>query len=428
MKKKETMFIKNLRYLCLIGVIALGLMTIFGSNGDEDGDGGTSSAFDNSLGVGLTDDGSALVAADTDGEILVIEDGSVVFEGSNGENIVLSYGADGYPTRMVIGGNVICYDSWDTKNNTVNMGFVLADGTTTTEHDVEVDADTLARLKTLIASKPATSQVTGSAGALNLFDADSAQAPKALDLSNDDVQWAFSYAGTLLSAAGCGAAIGTAIGSGGISAPVVGLACASTVIYFATDLDLVDENNTALQATGTTLTAIDAVQCYGLDVGACAGLVLEGAETLAGSAETTEEGLADEIQIVETVIQYGGGSVQVTLSWKSEDDLDLYVVDPDSEEIYYGYTESESGGYLDHDDTDGGTSSEPAVENIYWESNAPSGSYTVSVNYYADYYPYGSTDYEVIVMIDGEIYDVYTGTLTSEDENDVVTTFTYSGS
>jgi len=36
MKKSGAMFIKNLRYLCLIGVIALGLITIIGSNGGED--------------------------------------------------------------------------------------------------------------------------------------------------------------------------------------------------------------------------------------------------------------------------------------------------------------------------------------------------------------------------------------------------------
>ena len=31
-------FIKNLRYLCLVGVIALGMISIVGSNGDGDGD------------------------------------------------------------------------------------------------------------------------------------------------------------------------------------------------------------------------------------------------------------------------------------------------------------------------------------------------------------------------------------------------------
>ena len=44
MKRTRTGFIKNLRYLCLIGVIALGLMTIVGSNGASttSGTGGTS--------------------------------------------------------------------------------------------------------------------------------------------------------------------------------------------------------------------------------------------------------------------------------------------------------------------------------------------------------------------------------------------------
>jgi len=34
MRKVRNGFIKNLHYLCLIGIIALGLMTIVGSNGD----------------------------------------------------------------------------------------------------------------------------------------------------------------------------------------------------------------------------------------------------------------------------------------------------------------------------------------------------------------------------------------------------------
>jgi len=36
MKNSGNMFIKNLRYMCLIGVIALGLITIVGSNGGEE--------------------------------------------------------------------------------------------------------------------------------------------------------------------------------------------------------------------------------------------------------------------------------------------------------------------------------------------------------------------------------------------------------
>lgn len=40
MKKARDMFIKNLHYFFLIGVIALGLMTIVGSGGGDDGGGG----------------------------------------------------------------------------------------------------------------------------------------------------------------------------------------------------------------------------------------------------------------------------------------------------------------------------------------------------------------------------------------------------
>jgi hypothetical protein len=43
MKKAGTMFIKNLRYLCLVGVIAIGLMTIVGTGGGGGGGGGSTS-------------------------------------------------------------------------------------------------------------------------------------------------------------------------------------------------------------------------------------------------------------------------------------------------------------------------------------------------------------------------------------------------
>jgi hypothetical protein len=43
MKKAGTMFIKNLRYLCLVGVIALGLMTIVGTGGGGGGGGASTS-------------------------------------------------------------------------------------------------------------------------------------------------------------------------------------------------------------------------------------------------------------------------------------------------------------------------------------------------------------------------------------------------
>lgn len=46
MKNSTTMFIRNLRYLCLVGVIALGLMTIVGTGGGGGGGGGTATTTD----------------------------------------------------------------------------------------------------------------------------------------------------------------------------------------------------------------------------------------------------------------------------------------------------------------------------------------------------------------------------------------------
>ena len=53
MKKARNWFIKNVHYLCLIGVVALGLMTIVGTGGGG-GDGGEGADTDQSSGLELT--------------------------------------------------------------------------------------------------------------------------------------------------------------------------------------------------------------------------------------------------------------------------------------------------------------------------------------------------------------------------------------
>ncbi len=66
MKKVRDRFIKNLRYLCLIGVIALGLMTIVGTDGGGGGgDGGTSEDTSSTMpnGETETDVSTSLISA-----------------------------------------------------------------------------------------------------------------------------------------------------------------------------------------------------------------------------------------------------------------------------------------------------------------------------------------------------------------------------
>lgn len=79
----------------------------------------------------------------------------------------------------------------------------------------------------------------------------------------------------------------------------------------------------------------------------------------------------------------GGGDLQFTLRWSGPADLDLHVIDPSEEEIYYGHTESASGGMLDHDANagcNGPADDDNPVENTFWpQGESPAGDYAVQV-------------------------------------------------
>ncbi|MGD2068418.1 MAG: hypothetical protein PVI57_07010 [Gemmatimonadota bacterium] len=148
-----------------------------------------------------------------------------------------------------------------------------------------------------------------------------------------------------------------------------------------------------------------------------------------GQAEVTAvgPGMADvvaelgslSLSIPVTVTELGTGDVQVTLTWNTTADLDLWVTDPFGERIWYVNRTSESGGMLDVDDTDGF-----GPENIFWpEGEAPAGTYLVQVNHFAGPVP---TDWQVRVRTSsGE--ETYTGSTLVDDETDDVVTFTIEG-
>lgn len=102
------------------------------------------------------------------------------------------------------------------------------------------------------------------------------------------------------------------------------------------------------------------------------------------------------IDLVKGVLVGSGGSVQVTLTWDSVCDLDLWVTDPYGETIYWNNPSSASGGQLDYDNTYG-----YGPENIFWPPNAaPNGTYEVRVNYYSGT---GTAQYSVLVIINDEV-------------------------
>lgn len=97
-------------------------------------------------------------------------------------------------------------------------------------------------------------------------------------------------------------------------------------------------------------------------------------------------------------ISAAGGDIQVSVTWNSEADVDLHVVEPGGTEIYYGNRTSASGE-LDIDANAACTTSDLRQENIGWGSGeARPGSYIVRVDYWSSCGAV-QTDYIVTVSL-----------------------------
>ena len=109
---------------------------------------------------------------------------------------------------------------------------------------------------------------------------------------------------------------------------------------------------------------------------------------LPGSSGTMERILKDhpdgkEISAIKERVEKAGGKsgeVQFSLAWDTSSDLDLHVIAPDGDRIYYDSRRSRCFGELDVDANAKKIVEEP-VENIRWLESPPrSGRYTVLVH------------------------------------------------
>ena len=97
------------------------------------------------------------------------------------------------------------------------------------------------------------------------------------------------------------------------------------------------------------------------------------------------------------------GDVRISLLWGNTNDLDLHVIDPSGEEIFYGHNRARSLGELDVDMNAGGGFTTKPVENVYWPvGKAPAGHYRVRVQIYTNR-ERRDTPFNVEVLNKGEI-------------------------
>ena len=122
-----------------------------------------------------------------------------------------------------------------------------------------------------------------------------------------------------------------------------------------------------------------------------------------GGGGGSGEGLGGEIGRRLAKAGAGSGAIQVSLAWNNFNDLDLHVIPPSGERIFFAHRRSRCGGHLDVDMNAGGASSREPVENVYWpRQQAPRGGFSVYVHHYARHDPVDETPFELHLLVDGK--------------------------
>jgi hypothetical protein len=136
------------------------------------------------------------------------------------------------------------------------------------------------------------------------------------------------------------------------------------------------------------------------------------------------------------IISVGTGDVQVSVSWSDSSDVDLHVIDPNGDEIFYGAKTSPSGGNLDLDSnaacSRNSDNTFKSNENVVWPlGGGAHGTYTVKLAYWSACGVTVPTEYVITVAVVGSAPQFFTGSFTGPGTGggagtgNLITTFSF---
>ncbi len=126
-----------------------------------------------------------------------------------------------------------------------------------------------------------------------------------------------------------------------------------------------------------------------------------------------DNGNVSEVSIIPvSLVQVGTGRLQVSCSWDQLNDVDLHLVEPNGEEIYYGNGSSSNGGDLDLDSNAACSNDGVNNENITYNDEAiiEDGEYIVRVDFWSNCNITSATNYNVTAYYEGELVAATFGT------------------